>query len=132
MTSKELYDLVREYVSDGDSLLNYVKEIRDIECVLNKEDTIRNLAYSVPQVLVGAEFALNSNSWQVIQAKANGRYRVEKLVEDSDERFYVRNLDTNDIYISDIENLSYLISHEDCQNYRFVYVGWCGDYRFLG
>lgn len=129
---EDFYDLVRGYFNDGDSLLNYVKEIRDIECILNKEDTIYNLASSEPRVLIGAKFTLDSNSWQVRQAKANGHYEVEKLVEDSDERFYVRNLDTNDVYISDIENLSYLISHEGHQNYRFVYVGWCGDYRFLG
>ena len=128
----ELYDLVREYFDYDDRLSDYLDEIKEIEALLEKENTLYNAAYDNPQFLIDKEFVVNTNSWQVRKARANGRYKVEKLVEDSVELYYVRNLDTNDLYISDIEKLSYLISHEGHQDYRFVYVGWCGDYRFLG
>ena len=132
MVSKEFYNLVRKHFNNGDSLLNYAKEIHDIECALNKKKTICYLANTIPQALVGAEFILNSESWTVKQAKANGHYRVEKLVDNSERYYYVKNLDTNEIYISDIENIAYFISHEGCQDYRYIYMGWYGDYKFLG
>lgn len=128
----ELYDLVREYFGGDDRLSDYLDEIKEIEALLEKENILYNLAYDIPQVFLGTEFVVNTNSWQVRKAHANGRYKVEGLVKDSDGQYYIRNLDTNKVYLSDIEGLSYLISHEDHQNYRFVYVGWCGDYRTLG
>lgn len=128
----ELYDLVREYYDGDDKLSDCFDEIKAIEALLEKENILYNLAYDNPKVFLGAEFVVTTNSWQVKEAHANGRYKVEKLVEDSDRQYYVRNLDTNEVYISDIENLSYLISHQGYQDFRFVYVGYCGDYRFLG
>lgn len=129
----ELYDLVREYFDEGyDRLSNHFEDIKAMEVLLEKENKLYNTAYDNPQVLVGIEFVVNTHSWQVTEAHANGRYKVEKLVEGSDGQYYVKNLDTNEMYLSDIESLSYLISHEGHQDYRFVYVGWCGDYRFLG
>lgn len=128
----ELYDLVREYFDHDDRLSDCLDEIKEIETLLEKEKILYNLAYDNPHAFLGTEFVVNTNSWQVRKAHANGHYKVEKLIEDGDRLYYVRNLDTNEVYISDVENLSYLISHEGHQNYRFVYVGWCGDYRFLG
>lgn len=129
----ELYDLVREYFDeDYDRLSNHFEDIKAMEALLEKENKLYNTAYDNPQVLVGMEFVVNTHSWQVTEAHANGHYKVEKLVEDSDRQYYVKNLDTNEMCLSDIESLSYLISHEGHQDYRFVYVGWCGDYRFLG
>lgn len=128
----ELYDLIREYFDGDDRLSDCLEEIKEIEALLEKEQTLYNAAYDNLQLFVGMEFVVNTNSWQVRKAHANGRYRVEGLVEDSVNKYYIKNLDTNKVYLSDIEGLSYLISHEGHQNYRFIYVGWCGDYRTLG
>lgn len=128
----ELYNLVRSYFDDGDKLSNYLNDIKAMEDLLEKEEALYTAAYANPQSLIGTEFTVNTYSWQVKKANANGRYKIERLTEEGEDTYYVRNLDTNETYISRIEELSYLISHEGYQDYRFVYIGSCGDYKFLG
>jgi hypothetical protein len=104
------------------------KEIGKIFKVLKAEEEL----YLSPIKLVGLDFELNTTSWQVLGANANGHYIVERQDNEDNDKYYIRNLDTNKVYATNERTLKYLISHTDCQDYKFVYVGWWGDYESIG
>jgi hypothetical protein len=81
---------------------------------------------------IGIEFDIDTSSWQVMKANANGHYIVERRDEDDEDMYYIRNLDTNKVYSTDERTLKYLMSHTDCQDYKFIYVGLWGDYEDIG
>lgn len=124
---KALYEAISDCFDDR-SKQSIVNEVNKIIEVLETEERL----YSSPIELVGLEFKLNTSSWQVLEANANGHYIVEQQDSEDNDKYYIRNLDTSKVYSTDECTLKYLISHTDCQDYRFIYVGWWGDYENIG
>lgn len=122
MTSK-LYEVISDYLEDNskDELLN---EINKIIAVLSAEDNYVNSRISP----IGIEFDLNTSSWQVLKADANGHYIVERQDKEDLDKYYIRNLATGRVYSTDERFLDYIFSHSRCQDYKFIYVGEWGDY----
>lgn len=104
-----------------------VNEINKIIEVLEAEEQL----YLSSIELIGFEFELATTSWQVLEANANGHYIVERQDNDDKDYYYIRNCDTNKVYSTDERTLKYLMSHTDCQDYKFIYVGLWGDYESI-
>ena len=124
--NRQLYSVISDCF-DGKAKQNLVNEINKIIEVLESEEKL----YLSPIELIGFEFELNTTSWQVMKANANGHYIVERRDEDNEDMYYMRNLDTNKVYSTDERTLKYLMSHTDCQDYKFIYVGLWGDYESI-
>ncbi len=125
--NRALYNEISDCFDDR-TKQDVVNEINKIFEVLEAEEKL----YSSPIELIGFEFELNTTSWQVLDANANGHYIVERQDNEYDDKYYIRNLDTNKVYSTDERTLKYLISHADCQDYKFIYVGEWGDYADIG
>ena len=87
--------------------------------------------HSKEDTLVGQEFNLDSDSWQVEEVNANGHYIVEKC---ENGVYYMRNTDTDTEFITASDTMAYLITHQgDHIDDQFIYVGVVGckygDYR---
>ena len=120
-----LYNVISD---DNRPKQDIVNEINKIFEVLDAEEQL----YLSPIELVGFEFELNTTSWQVLKANANGHYIVERQDNEYNNKYYIRNLDTNKVYSTNERTLKYLMSHTDCQDYEFIYVGEWGDYEDIG
>ena len=125
--NRALYNEISDCYDDR-TKQDIVDEINKIIEVLEAEEKL----YLSPIELVGFEFELNTTSWQVLEANANGHYIVERQDDECKDHYYIRNLDTNKVYSTDERTLKYLMSHTDCQDYKFIYVGWWGDYENIG
>ena len=121
--NKELYKEISACFDDR-TKQDIVNEINKIIEVLEAEEKL----YSSSIELVGVKFELNTTSWQVLGANANGHYIVERQDNEYKDKYYIRKLDTNKVYSTDECTLKYLMSHADCQDYKFIYVGLWGDY----
>lgn len=126
MNSK-LYDVISDYLEDN-SKNDLLDEIDNILAVLSAEDNYANSRISP----IGIEFDLNTTSWQVLKANANGSYVVERQDKEDSDKYYIRNLVTGKVYSTDERFLDYIFSHSKCQNYKFIYVGEWGDYDSIG
>lgn len=125
--NRALYNEISDCFDDS-TKPDIVNEINKIFEVLEAEEKL----YLSPIELVGFEFELNTTSWQVLNANANGHYIVERQDNEDDDKYYIRKLDSNKVYSTDERTLKYLISHADCQDYKFIYVGEWGDYENIG
>lgn len=125
--NRQLYGVISDCFDDR-AKQDIVNEINKIIEVLEAEEKL----YLSPIELIGFEFELNTDSWQVLKANANGHYIVERQDSEYDNKYYIRNLDTNKVYSTDERTLKYLMSHTDCQDYKFIYVGSWGDYEDIG
>lgn len=124
--NRQLYGVISDCFDDR-TKQDIVNEVNKIIEVLDAEEKL----YLSPIELIGFEFELNTTSWQVLDANANGHYIVERQDSEYDNKYYIRNLDTNKVYSTDERTLKYLMSHTDCQDYRFIYVGLWGDYESI-
>ena len=124
--NRTLYDVISDCLDDR-TKQDIVNEINKIIEVLTAEEKL----YLSPIKLIGFEFELNTTSWQVLKDNANGHYIVERQDSEDDNKYYIRNLDANKVYSTDERTLKYLMSHTDCQDYRFIYVGLWGDYESI-
>ena len=122
MNSK-LYEVISDYLEDNskDELLD---EVNKIITILSAEDNYVNSRISP----IGLKFELNTTSWQVLKANANGYYIVERQDEEDPDKYYIRNLVTGKVYSTDDRFLDYIFSHSKCQDYKFIYIGEWGDY----
>jgi hypothetical protein len=125
--NRALYNEISDCYDDR-TKQDIVDEINKIIEVLEAEEKL----YLSPVELVGFEFDLNTTSWQVLEANANGHYIVERQDNEYTDKYYIRNCDTNKVYSTDERTLKYLMSHTDCQDYKFIYVGLWGDYEDIG
>lgn len=125
--NRGLYNEISDCFDDR-TKQDIVNEINKIFEVLEAEEKL----YLSPIELIGFEFELNTTSWQVLKANANGHYVVERQDNAHDNKYYIRNLGTNKVYSTDERTLKYLMSHTDCQDYKFIYVGLWGDYEDIG
>jgi len=123
--NQELYKQISDCFEDGYTKQDIIDEVNKIIGVLEAE---KQLSLSSIE-LVGFKFKLNTASWQVRDANANGHYIVERQDDKYKNKYYIRNLDTNKLYSTDEDTLKYFMSHADCQDYEFVYVGRWGDYK---
>lgn len=123
--NRALYNAI---LDDNRTQQDIVNEVNKIIEVLKTEEQL----YSSPIELVGFEFELNTTSWQVLDANANGHYIVERQDNEYKDKYYIRNRYTNKVYSTDERTLKYLMSHADCQDYIFIYVGEWGDYEDIG
>lgn len=124
--NKALYKEISDCF-DNRTKQDIVNEVNKIIEVLEVEEKL----YVDPIKLVGSEFELNTTSWQVLDANANGHYIVEQQDNEYKDKYYIRKLDTNKVYSTDERTLKYLLSHTDCQDYKFIYVGLWGDYEAI-
>lgn len=124
--NRQLYGVISDCFDDR-TKQDIVNEVNKIIEILEAEEKL----YLSPIELIGFEFELNTTSWQVLGANANGHYIVERQDSEDDNKYYIRNLDTNKVYSTDERTLKYLMSHTDYQDYRFIYVGLWGDYESI-
>lgn len=122
--NKELYKEISNCFDDRTEQ-DIVNEINKMIEVLKAEEKLNSSSIE----LVGVKFELNTTSWQVLNANANGHYIVERQDNEYKDKYYIRKLDTNKVYSTDKHTLKYLMSHADCQDYKFIYVGLWGDYE---
>ena len=125
--NRALYNAISDCFDDR-TKHDIVNEINKIIEVLEAEEKL----YSSPIELIGFEFELNTTSWQVLDANANGHYTVEQQDNEYKDKYYIRKLESNKVYSTDERTLKYLMSHADCQDYKFIYVGEWGDYEDIG
>lgn len=123
--NRALYNAI---LDDNRTKQDIVNEVNKIIEVLKTEEQL----YLSPIELIGFEFELNTTSWQVLEANANGHYIVERQDNEDKAHYYIRNCDTNKVYSTNERTLKYLMSHKDCQDYKFIYVGLWGDYVYIG
>ena len=120
-----LYEFYKEYICKDNQLEETISELRKLHQLTKIEES---LDYHDIK-----EFDLDSSSWQVRDSKANGHYEFVSNCIDSkgntiEDKFIYRNIETGVKYRIDAESLCYLTAFKDHQDYRFIYIGYCGDY----
>ena len=125
MNNNDLYEFYKEYIYNDKQLEETISELRKLHNLIKLE---ASLDYHDIK-----EFDLDSSSWQVRDAKANGHYEFVSNCIDSkgntiEDKFIYRNIETGVKYRIDAEALCYLTAFKDHQDYRFIYIGYCGDY----
>ena len=125
MDESNLYEFYKEYIYNDKQLEETISELRKLQILIKLEASLdyHNIK----------EFDLDSSSWQVRDAKANGHYEFVSNCIDSkgntiEDKFIYRNIETGVKYRIDAESLCYLTAFKDHQDYRFIYIGYCGDY----
>lgn len=114
---------------------NYIETEDDIDFVVSELRSIYKKEHPpVKYHILNKEFDVKTDSWQVEEANANGHYEFVKY-EDwcADEDMYIfKHTESGRLFAVDRRTLEYLITYKDYQDYRFIYVGWWGEYRTLG
>ena len=125
MDESDLYEFYRKYIYNDKKLEETISELRKLHELTKLEVSLdyHNIK----------EFDLNSFSWQVRDAKANGHYEFVSNCTDSEgnireDKFVYKNMETGVKYLVDKEALYYLTAFKDHQDYRFIYIGYCGGY----
>ena len=118
----EFYD---HYIDTEDDIDFLVSELRSI---YKKEHPPAKFH------ILNKEFDVKSDSWQVEEANANGHYEFVKYEDwcENEDMYIFKHTETGRLFAVDEEALKYLIIYKDYQDYRFIYVGWWGEYRTLG
>ena len=120
----EFYD---RYIETEDDIDFIVSELRFI---YKKEHPPVKLELSDEN----KEFDVKSDSWQVEEANANGHYEFVKYEDwyENEDMYIFKHTESGRLFAVDRKTLEFLIIYKDYQDYRFIYVGWWGDYRTLG
>ena len=123
--NNNLYEFYKEYICNDNQLEETISELRKLHELTKLE---ASLDYHDIK-----EFDLDSSSWQVRDSKANGHYEFVSNCIDSkgntiEDKFIYKNIETGVKYRIDAEALCYLTAFKDHQDYRFIYIGYCGDY----
>ena len=110
---------------------DYIETKEDIDFVVNELNHIYDIKQLEDAIDCSKikEFTLNSDSWQVANAKANGHYTFVGMKDD--DNFIFMQEETKVLYAIDEYTLRYLVANKDYQDYMFIYAGWWGDYRTL-
>lgn len=125
MDESDLYEFYRKYIYNDKKLEETISELRKLHELTKLEVSLDY--HSIK------EFDLNSSSWQVRDANANGHYEFVSNCTGSEgniieDKFIYKNMKTGVNYIIDDEALYYLTAFKDHQDYRFIYIGYCGGY----
>ena len=123
MDNSNLYEFYKEYIYNDKQLEETISELRKLHDLIKLEASLdyHNIK----------EFDLDSSSWQVRDAKANGHYEFVSNCRDSEgntieDKFIYKNIETGVKYSIDAETLCYLTAFKEDQDYRFIYIGYCG------
>ena len=125
MNNNNLYEFYKEYIYNDKQLEETISELRKLHDLTKLEASLD--CHTIK------EFDLDSSSWQVRDAKANGHYEfVSNCINSKgniiEDKFIYRNVETGVKYLVDDEALRYLTAFKEDQDYRFIYIGYCGSY----
>lgn len=131
LDKKLVYKIYCENVNSDEDFKKLIDEFNKIHELKKKE---RLSKYKQVD-----EFYLNSNSWQVQDAKANGHYVYVKDYSDSNKtrrdsysyKYMYKHEPSGKLFLIDNETLKYLTTYKDEQDYKFIYVGICGNYPVI-
>lgn len=131
LDKEEVYEIYCKNVSSDEDFKQLIEELNKIH-ELKKVERLHN--YKPLD-----EFYLKSYSWQVEEAKANGRYVYVKDYSDIKEtskdhysyKYLYRHEDSGRLFLVENETLNYLNIYKDYQDYKFIYIGVCGDYPII-
>lgn len=131
LDKKLVYKTYCENVNSDEDFKELIDELNKIHKLKKKE--------KLNEYKQVDEFYLKSNSWQVQEAKANGRYVYVKDYSNNKEternhysyKYMYKHEASGKLFLVSNETLNYLTTYKDDQDYKFIYVGICDHYPVI-
>jgi len=131
LNKQSIYETYCENVNSDEDFKQLIDELNKIHELKKKE---RLNEYKQVD-----EFYLKSNSGQVQEAKANGRFVYVKDYSDSNKtskddysyKYMYKHEPSGNLFLIDNETLNYLTTYKDDQDYKFIYIGSCNHYPLI-
>ena len=122
-SQERLLSIIEDEFKDGTDLSEIITEVKYL---IKKYKSREKLSQMDNEYFIKKEFVINSKSWQVEEDNANGQYTILKT-NDEYGGFVCQNQNTERKYLIDKDTITYLMSHEKNQDYKFIYIGLYGD-----